>query len=88
MKWKRKSYLVLFLTLTVVFTGLLIYLKGDFTASEEMTIKEGYNRLILEKSPYLLQHADNPVDWYPWGQEAFEKAQKENKPIFLSITIS
>jgi hypothetical protein len=44
-----------------------------------------YNHLISEKSPYLLQHADNPVDWYPWGQKAFQKAQKEDKPIFLSI---
>jgi uncharacterized protein YyaL (SSP411 family) len=46
------------------------------------------NRLINEKSPYLLQHAHNPVDWYPWGPEAFEKARKENKPIFLSIGYS
>lgn len=46
------------------------------------------NRLINEKSPYLLQHAYNPVDWYPWGEEAFEKARKENKPIFLSIGYS
>ncbi len=43
------------------------------------------NRLIHEKSPYLLQHAHNPVDWYPWGEEAFEKARTEDKPIFLSI---
>ncbi len=46
------------------------------------------NRLIREKSPYLLQHAHNPVDWYPWGEEAFERAQKEDKPIFLSIGYS
>jgi hypothetical protein len=46
------------------------------------------NRLIHESSPYLLQHATNPVDWYPWGQDAFEKARKENKPIFLSIGYS
>ncbi|MBA3651392.1 MAG: thioredoxin domain-containing protein, partial [Chthoniobacterales bacterium] len=46
------------------------------------------NRLINEKSPYLLQHAHNPVDWYPWGKEAFEKAKKENKPIFLSVGYS
>ncbi|MDY6988636.1 MAG: thioredoxin domain-containing protein [Thermodesulfobacteriota bacterium] len=43
------------------------------------------NRLIHEKSPYLLQHARNPVNWYPWGDEAFEKGKKEDKPIFLSI---
>lgn len=46
------------------------------------------NRLIHEKSPYLLQHAHNPVDWYPWGKEAFFKAREENKPIFLSIGYS
>ena len=43
------------------------------------------NRLIYEKSPYLLQHAHNPVDWYPWGEEAFNAARRLNKPIFLSI---
>ena len=46
------------------------------------------NRLFHEKSPYLLQHADNPVDWYPWGDEAFDRAQREDKPIFLSIGYS
>jgi uncharacterized protein len=46
------------------------------------------NRLAREKSPYLLQHAHNPVDWYSWGEEAFEKARRENKPIFLSIGYS
>ncbi len=46
------------------------------------------NRLINEKSPYLLQHAKNPVDWYPWGKEAFEKARREDKPVFLSIGYS
>ena len=46
------------------------------------------NRLSGEKSPYLLQHANNPVDWYPWGPEAFEKARLENKPIFLSVGYS
>jgi uncharacterized protein YyaL (SSP411 family) len=46
------------------------------------------NRLAAEKSPYLAQHADNPVDWYPWGDEAFAKARAEQKPIFLSIGYS
>ncbi len=46
------------------------------------------NRLVHEKSPYLLQHAYNPVNWYPWGEEAFEKARREQKPIFLSIGYS
>ena len=43
------------------------------------------NRLANESSPYLLQHADNPVDWYPWGEEAFEKARREDKPVMVSI---
>ena len=46
------------------------------------------NRLINETSPYLLQHAYNPVDWYGWNQEALERSKKENKPIFLSIGYS
>src|SRR5450756_186039 len=46
------------------------------------------NRLASEKSPYLLQHADNPVDWYPWGDAAFEAARREDKPIFLSVGYS
>ncbi|WP_072742078.1 MULTISPECIES: thioredoxin domain-containing protein [Virgibacillus] len=50
--------------------------------------KKHANRLIKEKSPYLLQHAYNPVNWYPWSEEAFAKAKEENKPIFLSIGYS
>ncbi len=46
------------------------------------------NRLIHEKSPYLLQHAFNPVDWYPWGDEAFQRAHEEDRPIFLSVGYS
>ncbi len=49
---------------------------------------EHTNRLAHEKSPYLLQHAHNPVDWYPWGEEAFARAHRENKPIFLSVGYS
>src|SRR6266571_4478571 len=46
---------------------------------------ERYNRLIFADSPYLLQHAENPVDWYQWGEAAFAKAAAEEKPLFLSI---
>ena len=46
------------------------------------------NRLSRETSPYLLQHAGNPVDWYPWGKEALDKAAREEKPVFLSIGYS
>jgi len=51
-------------------------------------MSEHPNRLIAEKSPYLQQHAYNPVNWHPWGEEAFEKARQEDKPIFLSIGYS
>ena len=57
---------------------------GAFAATEPGAAAKP-NRLINEKSPYLRQHAYNPVDWYPWGEEAFAKARRENKPIFLSI---
>src|SRR5258708_23044026 len=46
------------------------------------------NHLINEKSPYLLQHAHNPVDWYPWKEQAFAKSKQEHQPIFLSIAYS
>ncbi len=57
--------------------------------AEDSDTKTGYtNRLVGEKNPYLLLHAHNPVDWYPWGEEAFEKARREQKPIFLSVGYS
>ncbi len=45
--------------------------------------KTASNRLVDEKSPYLIQHAGNPVNWYPWGEDAFDKARKEDKPVLL-----
>jgi len=64
--------------------------EGNIKTFIKRMLDEGHtpNRLIKEKSPYLLQHAFNPVDWYPWGEEAFERARAENKPIFLSIGYS
>ncbi len=56
--------------------------------SDSSTEQQFTNRLADEQSPYLLQHANNPVDWYPWGPEAFAKAREEDKPIFLSIGYS
>src|SRR5580704_13694495 len=63
-----------------------LFLSVAVGMSHAVTLKP--NHLIHEKSPYLLQHAYNPVDWYPWGPEAFEKARKENKPILVSIGYS
>src|SRR5947207_3583266 len=71
-----------FLALTWLVTS------SDNLAERKPARPEHTNRLAQEKSPYLLQHAHNPVDWYPWGKEAFAKARSENKPIFLSIGYS
>jgi hypothetical protein len=61
---------------------------GEKNMTTTITTHKYTNRLIDETSPYLLQHAHNPVDWYPWGDEAFERAKNEDKPIFLSIGYS
>ena len=63
-------------------------IKTDKSSSNESDGTRKPNKLINEKSPYLLQHAQNPVKWYPWGDEAFDKAKSEEKPIFLSIGYS
>ena len=63
--------------------------RGDEREATDAASRHGTpNRLANEPSPYLQQHAYNPVDWYPWGSEAFEKARREDKPIFLSIGYS
>jgi hypothetical protein len=80
MKSLRACVLILF---GVLLASLPACAREPATAPVEFT-----NRLIGEKSPYLLQHAHNPVDWYPWGEEAFAKSRKENKPIFLSVGYS
>ncbi len=74
----------------ILTTILIMCTDSPKTSSKELKMKDGKkpNKLIDEKSPYLLQHAYNPVDWYPWGEEAFEKARSEDKPIFLSIGYS
>ncbi|HEV2176266.1 MAG TPA: thioredoxin domain-containing protein [Terriglobia bacterium] len=80
------------LRVTLGVAGMVVLMNDRAARASEPELKsptERYaNHLIHEKSPYLLQHARNPVDWYPWGPEAFEKAKRENKPIFLSIGYS
>jgi uncharacterized protein YyaL (SSP411 family) len=72
-----------------VAVGFIVQLTQPARADDKPKSEPQFtNRLAKEKSPYLLQHAHNPVDWYPWGQEAFDKAKRENKPIFLSIGYS
>lgn len=67
---------------------LVYVIQCDIMSNKTSSPTLNQNHLKDEKSPYLLQHADNPVDWYPWGDEAFQKAKKEDKPIFLSIGYS
>jgi uncharacterized protein len=72
-----------------VFLALTWLMTSSDASAEPTPAHSGHtNRLAHEKSPYLLQHAHNPVDWYPWGEEAFAKARRENKPIFLSVGYS
>ncbi|MGK0185844.1 MAG: hypothetical protein ACI9R3_001627 [Verrucomicrobiales bacterium] len=68
--------------------AILAGLTSTMSAQETDKKHKFTNRLAKEKSPYLIQHQHNPVDWYPWGGEAFKKAQAENKPVFLSIGYS
>jgi uncharacterized protein YyaL (SSP411 family) len=78
----KKIYLFLF---------LILFLGAGWRWMSQKPSGESFkhtNLLVREKSPYLLQHAHNPVDWRPWGEEAFEKAKRENKPVFLSIGYS
>ena len=75
---KLRVFMALISFLSIIFLGGAM---GDDNEKKKL----GFNHLFHEKSPYLLQHAKNPVNWYPWGDEAFRKAKKEDKPIFLSI---
>ncbi|MHC5077701.1 MAG: thioredoxin domain-containing protein [Planctomycetota bacterium] len=72
----------------VLFAALNLLILSVAACGRKESPAMGENRLAGEKSPYLLQHAKNPVHWYPWGKEAFERARKEDKPIFLSIGYS
>lgn len=80
-----KKALILFSIGLTFLTGIDVMSEAKSPESQQ---NPKPNRLIHEKSPYLLQHAMNPVDWYPWGEEAFERSRKENKPVFLSIGYS
>src|SRR6059036_1462427 len=70
------------------FLALTWLVTSDSFAEQTPAQSEHTNRLAHEKSPYLLQHAHNPVDWYPWGEEAFAKAKAEDKPVIVSIGYS
>ena len=77
-----------FKIVAIILIGTFIFGIINSIANIAIGEKLKVNKLASEKSPYLLQHKNNPVNWYPWGKEAFEKAKAENKPIFLSIGYS
>lgn len=89
---RRKAYITGLLGILLLGGGTLALMRNNAQQKRvnAPTTQDGQytNCLIKEKSPYLLQHAHNPVDWYPWGEEAFKKARREDKPIFLSIGYS
>jgi uncharacterized protein YyaL (SSP411 family) len=74
--------------ISLIFIILIAFFMEGMMHSNEASQATRLNHLAKEKSPYLIQHADNPVDWFPWGEEAFNKAKKEDKPAFLSIGYS
>jgi len=83
-----KKFLALLLVVGQVFSGMEVMAMRIDNIDTHVLPPDGgdhYNRLVFEKSPYLLQHAANPIDWYPWGEAALSRALAENKPIFLSI---
>jgi hypothetical protein len=86
MKPGRKAKLAgILLVLALAGVGFVVTQVKERTVSQHTRPEKHHHRLASEKSPYLLQHAANPVDWYPWGPEAFERARKDDKPVFLSI---
>ncbi len=91
-RFKQTTLLVSIIALTI-FGVALLFPAVNFASSKSGNQAppkqmEKHNRLINESSPYLLQHATNPIDWFPWGTEAFDKARREDKPVFLSIGYS
>ena len=76
------------LFIIIIFLNMMPQLHGQGIVKENKKKEKYVNRLAKESSPYLLQHKNNPVDWYPWGREAFDKAKELDRPIFLSIGYS
>jgi uncharacterized protein len=85
--WRWTRDVVFVLTIAFLTTNLHAAEKGPVVTDQSRAVQTT-NHLAGENSPYLLSHAHNPVDWYPWGEEALAKARNENKPIFLSIGYS
>jgi uncharacterized protein YyaL (SSP411 family) len=92
LQFKQTATLVYMIAIALL-GAVLLFPANIFASSDtakQITSNQSVepNRLINESSPYLLQHATNPIDWFPWGAEAFDKARREDKPVFLSIGYS
>jgi len=85
---KNRSSHLTFPTIVLALTVIVAATWQQCEADDNAGQRHEPNRLVNEKSPYLLQHAYNPVEWYPWGEEALAKAKREDKPIFLSVGYS
>ena len=88
MQFPKIDYILNKLLFFTTFVCLYIVQFNQAIAQNNNQGEKNLNRLANESSPYLLQHKNNPVDWYPWGKEAFNKALELDRPIFLSIGYS
>lgn len=85
---RRSGWLLSFLPVLVIFSATVVSCGSPSEGTDQAKASKHSNRLIHESSPYLLEHAHDPVDWYPWGDEAFDRAKHENKPVLLSVGYS
>lgn len=85
---RRSGLLLSFLAVLVLLSTTVVSCGSPSEGTDQAKASKHSNRLIHESSPYLLEHAHDPVDWYPWGDEAFDKAKRENKPVLLSVGYS
>ena len=82
---KAREKTLIIIAVVALITVVAVAVRREKPMATATQTHKHTNRLINESSPYLLQHAHNPVQWYPWSAEAFARAKKEDKPIFLSI---
>lgn len=85
---RRPGFVLSFLAVLATLSATVVSCGNPSQGTDQAKASKHSNRLIHESSPYLLEHAHDPVDWFPWGDEAFHKAKRENKPVLLSVGYS